>query len=152
MQQTKGDQQELADGTARTQQDIFDADLNGRLGLSQREVSNEKTISRGVKQTDTSIYQPGLNEPLQEAERLSETERQVSPDVVQTEGARYVRGANGQFQPVETRNNEVRKTGATSTREEETVNRVDANGTMNAFARNVTSRSSTKTQEQVVSE
>jgi len=152
MQQTKGDQQELADGTTRTVQDILDADLNGRLGLSQREVSDEKTISRGVKQKDTSIYRPGLNEPLQEAERLRQTERQVSADVLQTESTRYVRAANGQFQAVETRNNEVRKTGVTSTTEEETVNRVDGNGTLNPFARNVTSRSSTKSQEQVVSE
>jgi len=51
--------------------------LNGRLGLSQRTVSDEKNIAKGVKQTDTSIYQPGLNEPLRETERLHEVERQI---------------------------------------------------------------------------
>jgi len=63
-----------------------------------------------------------------------------------------VNGANGQFQAVETRNHEVRKTGATSSTEQETINRVDANGTLNPFARNVTSRSATKDQDQVVNE
>ncbi len=152
MQQTKADQQQLTDGTTRKVQDIFDADLNGRLGLSQREVSDEKIVARGVKQTDTSIFRPGTNEPLSEAERLHEVERQVSPDVVQTESTRSVRQANGQFQTVETRNQEVRKTGATSSTEEEKINRVDANGAMNPFARNVTTRSSTNAQEQVVTE
>src|SRR5437867_385686 len=152
VQQTQGDQQLLADGTTRTVQNIFDADVNGRLGLSQREVSEKKSIGRGVKQTDTSIYQPGVNEPLRETERVHETERQVSADVVQKESTRFVRAADGQFQPVETRNHEVRKTGATGSTEEETINRVDANGSLSPFARNVTNRSSTKGQEQVVSE
>src|SRR5262249_11054699 len=90
--------------------------------------------------------------PLNEAERLHEIERQASPDLVQKESTRYVRAANGQFQAVETKNHEVRKTGATSSTEEETINRVDANGALNPFARNVTSHSSTKGQEQVVTE
>jgi hypothetical protein len=152
VQQTKGDQQVLTDGTTRIVQDILDADLNGRLGLSQRQVSDERTISRGVKQTDTSIYRPGLNQPLQEAERLRETERQVSPDVVQTESARLVRTADGQFQTVETKNHEVRKTGTTGKTEEETINRVNANGVLNPFERNVSRQSSTNGTEEIVSE
>jgi hypothetical protein len=152
IQQTKGDQQVLPDGTTQTVQDIFDADLNGRLGLSQREVSAEKTLSKGVSQTDTSLYRPGLNEPLQEAERLREIERQVSPNVVQTESTRAVRSANGQFQTVETRNHEIRKTGATGSTEEETINRADTNGVLNPFERNVSRASSANGREEVVRE
>ena len=152
VQTTQANQEQLPDGTTRTVEDIRDADLNGGLRLSQRQVALEKAIGRGVKQTDTSIYRPGLNEPLQEAVRLREIERQVSPDVIQTEGTRAVRTADGQFQTVETSNHEVRKVGATGRTEEEMINRVDANGLMHPFERNVSRLASANGKEEAASE
>jgi len=149
---TQANQEQLPDGTIRTVEDIRDADLNGGVRLAQRQVVQEKAIARNVKQTDTSIYRPGINVALREDVRLRETERQVSPDVVQTESTRAVWTANGQFQTVETRNRELRKTGTTGSTEEEMVNRVDDNGVMHPFERNVSRRSTTSGKEDVVSE
>jgi hypothetical protein len=149
---TQANQEQLPDGTTRTVEDIRDADLNGGVRLSQRQVVNEKVIGRNVKQTDTSIYRPGLNVALREDVRLRETERQVSPDVVQTESTRAIWTANGQFQTVETKNREVRKTGTTGSTEEEVVNRVDDNGVMHPFERSVSRQSTANGKEEVVAE
>jgi hypothetical protein len=127
------------------------ADLNGHLGLFQRQVTEERSISPNVTQKDTSIFRPGVNEPLLEQERYQETERQVSKDVVQNESTRFARTGNGQFRPVEVKSSEVRKTGATESAEE-LVKRIDANGVLNPAERNVIRRSSANGREEVVSE
>jgi hypothetical protein len=105
-----------------------------------------------LKQTDIAIYRSGANEPLRESERVQQTERRVSPDLVQNESTRSVRDANGRWQTTETRNKESRTLSPAERVDEETVRRVDVNGTLALSERTLTRQSTGSGREETVIE
>ena len=127
-------------------------DVNGRLRLTSRLVTETRSLAPDVQQTDTTLLLPGMNEPLRETERTESTARQISPEVARHEGTRLVRDINGRWTPVEIRQGEVRKTGTSERVEEETIQRPDLNGNLAVQEVNVIRTSSTKEQEHVVIE
>jgi len=152
IQTTQADQGTSPDGGSRILENTWTADLNGRLELYQRQLQEIKPAGPNVKQTDITIYRPGINEDLRETERVQESERQVSSDVVQNESSHFVRDSNGRWQAIETRNREVRTAGATERTEEETIQRLDANGALTPAERRVTRRSTANGQDQLTTE
>ena len=152
LETTRSEQETLPDGTIRTVQNTLAPDVNGRLGLTSRQLELTQSISFDVKQTDTAVFRPGINEALRESERIRQTERQVTPDLLRSDSTLFVRDANGRFQPTETRSQEVRTTGLSEYVEEETIRRLDVNGKLTLSERNVTRRSEANGQGQTVVE
>ena len=152
IQTTQADQETLPDGTSRTMENTWTADLDGHLGLSQRQLQETKAVGPNVKETNVTIYRPGINEALREAERVQQAERKVSPDLLQNEITRFVLDSNGRWQAIETRNREVRTTGSTESIEEETVQRPDANSALKSAERKVTRQSMVNGQNQILTE
>lgn len=150
-QTTQTDQQTLPDGTSRTVENTSAPDLNGRLAVTEQRIQETKSTGPNVKQTDTSVYLPGINSTLTETERIQETEREVQPDLTQTESTRFVRDANGRWQATETHAKEVRTEGAEHV-EEETIQRLDANGALSLNEKNITRRSTVDGKDQVTTE
>src|SRR5262249_53159818 len=62
------DQQKFPDGTSRTIENTWIRDVNGRLGLSYRQVQEIKPAGPDMQQTETTFYLPGINEVLRQTE------------------------------------------------------------------------------------
>jgi hypothetical protein len=148
----ESEQEILADGNSRSVQSTWAPDSSGRLGLTSRQVQQTKSIAPDVKQTDTAVFRPGAGDGLQESERIQLTERQVRPDLLRTDSTRSVRDMNGRFQRTEERSQEVRTIEPSRHLEEETVQRLDADGKLSLSERNVTRRSVENGRDQTVKE
>ena len=152
LETTQSQQEVLPDGTTRTIHNTLAPDVNGRLGVTYRQIQHTQSTSPDVKHTDTAVFQPGINEALQENERIQQTDRQVAPDLIRSDSTLSVRDVNGRFQPTETWSQEVRATGPSEYVEEEAIRRLDVNGKLTLSERNVTRRFETNGQGQMVVE
>jgi len=136
----RSERETFPDGRIRTVQTTFAPDLNGRLGLTMRQVQDTVTLPGEARQIDTVVFRPGINEALRETERIQEIERQVEPDVFRAESTRFARDVNGRLQATDKRQFEVRRVGSSEFLEEETVFALDINGKLSAAERTVTRR------------
>ncbi len=148
----RAERENLGDGTSRIVQNTWARDLNGRLGLRERQIQQTRSISRDVKQTDISIFRPGMDDVLQEAERVLATERQAGADLLRSETTLFTRDMNGRFKPTETRSHELRTTGPSQSVDEETIQYLDDGGKVTRVVRTVVRRSANNGQRQTVTE
>lgn len=148
----RSERENLADGTSRIIQNTWAGDLNGKIGLTERQIQHTRSVSRDVKQTDTSIFRPAINDVLQETDRVLTTERQVGADLLRIETTRFIRDVNGRFIPIETRSRELRTSGPSQSVDEETIQYLDEGGKLTRVERNVVRRSATNDQRQMVTE
>jgi len=148
----RSERETFPDGRIRTVQSTFAPDLNGRLGLTLRQVQDTMPLPGDARQIDTIVFRPGINEAVRETERIQQIERQVEPDLFRTESTRFVRDINGRVQATDKRQFEVRKVGASEYREEEAVFALDINGKLSAAERTVTRRIDGNGQGQIESE
>lgn len=152
LETTESLQETLANGDASAVHNTWAPDLNGRLGLTSRQIEQTRSAAPDVRQTDTTLLVPSLNETLRETERIEYTERRINPGVVRHDRTHLVRDVNGRWQPIETRRGEARKIGASERMKEETIQRRDINGKLAVDERNVTRRSNANEQDDVVIE
>jgi hypothetical protein len=145
-------QETLANGDTRAVHNTWAADLNGRLGLTSRQIEQTRSTSPDVRETDTTLLMPSLNETLRETERTESTERRINPGVVRHDSTHLIRDVNGRWQPTATRRSEAREIGASERMEEETIQRRDINGNLADDERTVTRRFRANDQEHVVIE
>jgi hypothetical protein len=126
--------------------------LNGRLGLTSRQIEQTRRTTPDVRQTDTTRLVPRFNDGLRNTERTEYTERQINPGVVGRESTHLVRDVNGRWKPVETRRGEAREIGASERTEDETIQRRDINGNLALDKRIITRRFQANEQDDVVIE
>ena len=148
----RSERENFPDGSTRTVQDTYTPDLNGRLGLTMRQVHDTTPLSSNARQIDTVVFKPGINEALRESERIQETEQQVTPDLFRTESTRFVRDINGRLQPTDKRQFEARRVAASQFEEEETIFALDINGRLTVAERTATRRSEGNAQARIESE
>ena len=141
-----------ANGDTSAVHNTWAPDLNGRLGLTSRQIEQTRSATPDVRQTDTTLLVPRFDETLGETERTEYTERRLNPGVVQHDSTHLVRDLNGQWQPIETRRGEAREIGASERMEEETIQRRDMNGNLAVDEKTVTRRSIANKQDHVVIE
>jgi hypothetical protein len=149
---TESEQEIQPDGNIRTEQNLWTPDSSGALVLTSRQIEHTTSTAPDVKRTDTAVFRRSMDNALRESGRIQQTERQVGPDLFLTETTRSVRDVNGRFQPAEARRLEVQTTGPSQRIEDETVQRLDANGTLSFTERSVTWRSTANGQDQAVTE
>jgi len=137
---TRSEQETLPDGTTTIVQDAWAPDINGRLGLTSRQIHHIQPISRDVHDTDIEVFRPDVNGAVRQSEALHTSERQTAGGLVLRDSTFFVRDTNGRLQPTEMRTQEVR-TPRSEYVEEETIRRLDANGDLVLSERNVTRRS-----------
>src|SRR4051812_680790 len=137
---TDSRQEILAGGDASIVHDTWAPDLNGRLGLTSREIERTRAAAPDVRQTERTFLVPSLNERLAEIERVVDTERRLSGTVVQRDSTQLLRDINGRWQPTETRRGETRAPGPAERVEEETIEQRDINGNAFIVERTVTRR------------
>jgi hypothetical protein len=125
-------------------------DLNGRPGLTSRQIEQTRSAVADVRQTDTTLLVPRLNEARRATERTDDTEGRITAGVIRHDSTHLVRDVNGQWQPIETRRGEAREIGTSERMEEEAIHRRDMNGKLAVDERNVTSRSKANGQDHVV--
>jgi hypothetical protein len=141
-----------ANGNTSAVHNTWAPDLNGRLGLTSRQIEQTRSATPDMRQTDTTLLVPRFDETLGETERTEYTERRLNPGVVLHDSTHLVRDLNGQWQPIETRRGEAREIGASERMEEETIQRRDMNGNLAVDEKTVTRRSSANKQDHVVIE
>jgi hypothetical protein len=151
VESTQTDVQTFRDGSERIVSNTRTPDLNGRLTLVSREISEARSPSPNVTETETTIFRPGIHEPLKESERITRTERKVSPLVTQSDSTHFELGANGRWQTLESRSQEVRLEGSAQVTEE-TVRRPSLNGNLDVGERTVTTQSKSNGQDQTITE
>lgn len=142
----------LANGDTSAVRNTWGVDINGRLGLTSRQVERTRSAAGDVRQAEWTLVAPSLNGTLREAERTEYTERRIAPGVVRHEASHLVRDINGRWQPIETRRGERREIGAAERIEEETVHRPDMNGKLVVQERRVTRRVNANQREDEVTE
>ncbi len=152
LETTESLQETLANGDTSAVHNTWAPDLNGRLGLTSRQIVQTRSPAPDVRRTNTTLLEPSLNETLRETERTEYTERRINPGVVRYDSTRLVRDINGRWQPIETRRGEAREIGASERIEEETIQLLDMNGKLAVYERNVTRRSNANEQDHVVIE
>jgi hypothetical protein len=152
LETTESVRETLANGDISAVHDTWVPDLNGRLGLTSRQIEQTRRSAPGVRQTDTTRLAPRLNETLRETERIEYAERQMNPGVVQNDSTHLVRDVNGRWHSIETRLGEAREIGASERVEEETIQRRDINGNLTVDERTITRRSKANERDQVVIE
>jgi hypothetical protein len=152
LERTQSEQEISADGNTSTVQNGWVSDLNGRLGLTSRQIEKTRSIAPDIRQSDTTLLRPGMNETLRESERTEYTERQISPTVVRRDTTQLVRDVNGLWQSTETRSRELRELGSSERLEEEMIRRRDMNGKLTVSERSITRRSEANGREDVVIE
>jgi len=148
----RSERETFSDGRTRTVQNTFAPDLNGRLGLTMRQVHEVTPLSDNARQIDTVVFRPGINEALRESERIQETEQQVAPDLFRAESTRFVRDINGRLQATDKRQFEMRRVTASQFVEDETILGLDLNGKLSITERTVTRRSEGNAQAEIESE
>jgi hypothetical protein len=141
----------LPNGDSRAIQSTSVPNLNGRLSLTSQQIEQTRSASPGVRETQTTFLVPDPNETLRASERTEYSERLINPGLVRHDSTQLVRNINGRWQPTEVRRGEA-QTVASERTEEETIQRLDMNGKLVVEERNVTRRSTTNDQEQVVIE
>ena len=140
LETTRSEQETLPNGSTTTVQNTWTSDVDGRLGLTYRQIQQARSISSDVTQSDTAVFRPGIDKGLQESERIQQTEHQLGQDLRRIDSTLFVRDTNGRFQPIETRSREVRTIGPSESLEEESIQRLDVNGKLALSERNVTRR------------
>jgi hypothetical protein len=148
---TQSREEILAGGDTGIVHDTWVPDLNGRLGLTSREIERTRAAAPDLRQSETTFLVPSLNERLAEIERVVDTERRLS-GVVQRDTTHLLRDVNGRWQPTETRRGEIREAGPAERVEEETIQQQDINGNAFIVERTVTRRAHADQQDQVVIE
>jgi hypothetical protein len=152
LETTESLRETLANGNTSVVLNASAPDLNGRLGVTSRQMEQTRSTAPDVRQTDTTLLVPHVNETLRETERTVYTEHRISPGVVRHDSAHLVRDVNGRWQPMETRRGQAREIEAPERMEEETIQRLDMNGKLAVDQRNVTRRSKANEQDHVVIE
>jgi hypothetical protein len=152
LETTLSRQETSAGGNARTVQDTWVSDVNGRLGLKSRRIEETRLATPDTRQTETTLIRQGIDGALRETERTEYTERRVNPAVVRHGITHLVLDMNGQWQPTETRSTEIRDIGSSERQEEETVLRRDSAGVLVVSERNLTRRSDANGREQMMVE
>jgi hypothetical protein len=152
LERTQSERDVSADGNTSTVQNSWVSDLNGRLGLTSRQIEKTRSVAPNIRQSDTTLLLPGMNETLRESERTEYTERQISPAVVRRDSTQLIRDVNGQWQSTETRSRELREIGSSERLEEEMIRRRDMNGKLTVSERSITRRSEANGREDVVIE
>ena len=141
-----------ANGDVSTTQNTFAQDVNGRPGLTGRQVERTRSTSPDVRQTETTILAPDISGTLRETERAEHTERRVDANTTRYDSTRMVRDINGRWQAVESRQGESRANGATERTEEETLQRRDANGNVVVDEKVYTRRTTANGQDRELTE
>jgi hypothetical protein len=139
VQTTRSVREVSADGSSNTVHDTSVADVNGRMGLTSRQLE-QISVSPNIRQSETTRLETGTNGRLQESERTQELERLSSQGVTHHDSTRMVRDLNGRWQRAETRSREIRADGSERV-EEETIQRRDVSGNLTTTERSVTRRS-----------
>jgi hypothetical protein len=149
LETTESLRETLANGDTRAVHNTWAPALNGRPGLTSRQIEQTRSTAPDLRQTDTTLLAPHVNETLRETERTEYTEHRISPGVVRHDSTHLVRDVNGRWQPIETRRGEAREIGASERTEEVTIQRRDVNGKLAVDERNSTRRSKANGQEHV---
>jgi hypothetical protein len=152
LERTQSEQEISSDGNTSTVQNGWVPDLNGRLGLSSRQIEKTRSVAPNIRQSDTTLLLPGMNETLRESERTEYTERQISPALVRRDTTQMVRDINDRWQSTETRSRQLREVRSSERLEEEMIRRRDMNGQLTVSERSVTRRSEANGREDVVIE
>jgi len=120
---------ERADQTTQTTHETYAADVNGRLVLTTRSVEEGKWVAPGIYHVETMLSRRDIDGALRPMERVEHTERRLNATVVEHDDRQFVRDINGRWQLTETRSGEIRELGPSGRVEEQTIRRVDLNGT-----------------------
>ena len=137
LETTESLQETLPNGDTSAIHNTWAPDLNGRLGLTSRQIEQGRSAAPDVQQTDNTLLVPRGHQP---------------GGVVRHDSAHLVRDVNGRWQPGETRSGEIREIGASERIEEEMIQRPAMNGNLAVDERNVTRRYSANEQDHEVIE
>ena len=142
----------LANGDTSIVHNTWAQDVNGRPGLTSRQIERTRSTASEVHRTETTLLVADAGGTLRESERTEYMERRIEPGVTRFDSSHLVRDINGRWQQVETRSGEARA-GRTSERaEEETIQRRDFNGNTVVHERVFTHRSAANGQDREVIE
>jgi hypothetical protein len=141
-QVTEEEKQSLSGGGEKVVRTTSNANLDGRLQVAQREVTNTKRISPEVQEKNTTVFlsdgQGGMSPTLQVQER-----EKRSPDhTVEVQTSTLLPDGSGKWQVHERKDRTVKEDGKDRTTEEQ-VSREDINGKLAPVSRTLGKESET---------
>src|SRR5688572_4925214 len=150
LEATDSRRETLPNGDSRAVHETSAPDLNGRLGVTSRQIEETRS-ALDVREMQTTLLLPDVDNTLRAAERTESTERVVDPGLVRHDSTQLIRDVNGRWHAIEVHRGETRVVAAERLEEAE-IQRRDVNGTLAVEERRATRSSTANGREHVVIE
>jgi hypothetical protein len=141
-QETEEEKQSLPSGGEKLVRTRSNADLNGRLQVAQREVTNTKNISPEVQEKNTTVFLSDGQGGMAASVQIQQREKRSADHTVEVQSSTLLPDGSGNWQVHERKESAIKEDGKKRTTEEQ-VSRPDVEGKLSPVSRTVSKESET---------
>ena len=145
-QVTEEEKQSLSAGAEKLVRTTSNADLNGRLQVAQREVTNTKKIGPDEKEKNTTVFLPDVQGGMAASMQIQQREKRSGDHSVDMQTSTLLPDGSGKWQVHEQKQSTVKDDGKERTTDEQVL-RPDVEGKMAPVSRTVGKESETASGE-----
>jgi hypothetical protein len=143
---TQEEKQTLPAGGEKITRTTSNADLNGRLQIVQREVTDTKKISPELQEKNTTVFLSDGQGGMAPSVQIQQREKRSADHTVEVQTSTLLPDGNGKWQVNERKESTIKEDGKNRTTDEQ-VSREDINGKLTPSSRTLSKESETATGE-----